>query len=291
MEGILSSEANVRSNKYTLSDREFSFICKLVYGSTGIVLGERKREMVYRRLMRRTRELGLDSFSDYCTLLKNDEASELPNFTNAITTNLTSFFRESHHFDYLRDVMLPEMLKQQRRESDGRRLRIWSSACSTGEEPYSAAITLLEAMGPEISSWDVRILATDLDSNVVATGSAGIYKQDRIKDLEPSMKREWFHKGSGKNLGFVRVDRRLSNLITFKTLNLLHDWPIHGPFDVIFCRNVMIYFDKETQYKLILRYFDLLRPGGVLFIGHSESMPKEIRQFEFLGKTIFRRPE
>lgn len=291
MEGILISEAEVRSNKYTLSDREFSFICKLVYDSTGIVLDERKREMVYRRLMRRTRELRLDSFSDYCKLLKNEEALELPNFTNAITTNLTSFFRESHHFDYMRDVMLPDMLKQQRRESDGRRLRIWSSACSTGEEPYSTAITLLEAMGPEMSSWDARILATDLDSNVVATGNAGVYKEDRIKDLDSTLKRKWFHRGVGDNHGFVKVDKRMSNLITFKTLNLLHDWPMQGPFDVIFCRNVMIYFDKETQYKLILRYFDLLRPGGLLFLGHSESMPKEIKQFEFLGKTIFRRPD
>jgi len=291
LEGILISEAQVRANKYTLSDREFGFICKLVYDSTGIVLDERKREMVYRRLMRRTRELRLDSFSDYCTLLKNEEALELPNFTNAITTNLTSFFRESHHFDHLRDVMLPDMLKQQRRQSDGRRLRIWSSACSTGEEPYSTAITLLEALGAEISSWDARILATDLDSNVVATGSAGVYKEDRIKDLDPALKRKWFHEGIEDNRGFVKVDKRMSQLITFKTLNLLHDWPMQGPFDVIFCRNVLIYFDKETQYKLILRYFDLLRPGGLLFLGHSESMPKEISQFEFLGKTMFRRPE
>jgi len=286
----LISDAKIRANKYTLSDREFGFICKLVYDSTGIVLDERKREMVYRRLMRRTRELRLDSFSDYCTLLKNEEALELPNFTNAITTNLTSFFRESHHFDHLREVLLPDMLKQRRRDSDGRRLRIWSSACSTGEEPYSTAITLLEALGPEIGSWDARILATDLDSNVVATGNAGVYKEDRIKDLDPTLKRKWFHRGVGDNRGFVKVDKRMSKLITFKTLNLLHEWPMQGPFDVIFCRNVLIYFDKETQYKLILRYFDLLRPGGLLFLGHSESMPKEIQQFEFLGKTMFRRP-
>jgi len=286
----LISAVEARSANYTLSDREFDFICKLVYGSTGIVLDERKREMVYRRLMRRTRELGLESFSAYCKLLKTDEASELPNFTNAITTNLTSFFRESHHFDYLLDVVLPDMLEKRRRESDAKRLRIWSSACSTGEEPYSTAITLLEALGSGINSWDARILATDLDSDVVATGKAGIYTEERIKDLNSSLKRRWFHRGTGDNQGYVKVDRELSNLVTFKSLNLLHDWPIQGPFDVIFCRNVLIYFDKATQVKLIPRYFDLLRPGGVLFLGHSENMPKEISKFEFLGKTIFRRP-
>jgi len=169
-------------------------------------------------------------------------------------------------------------------------LRIWSSACSTGEEPYSTAITLLEALGSGINSWDARILATDLDSDVVATGKAGIYTEERIKDLNSSLKRRWFHRGTGDNQGYVKVDRELSNLVTFKSLNLLHDWPIQGPFDVIFCRNVLIYFDKATQVKLIPRYFDLLRPGGVLFLGHSENMPKEISKFEFLGKTIFRRP-
>lgn len=287
----MRTAVDVRSEQYTLTEHEFGFICKLVYDSTGIVLDERKREMVYRRLMRRTRELRLESFSAYCQLLKTDQRSELPNFTNAITTNLTSFFRESHHFDYLRDVLLPNMRSQRRRESDARRLRIWSSACSTGEEPYSAAITVLDALGSEINAWDARILATDLDSNVVATGKAGIYKEERIKDLEPGIVRKWFHLGTGENSGYVKVNQKLSDLITFKALNLFHEWPMQGTFDVIFCRNVLIYFDKGTQTKLILRYFDLLRPGGVLFLGHSENMPKDISKFEFQGKTTYRRPD
>ena len=279
-----------RSEQYRLSEQEYKFICKLVYDTCGIVLDERKREMVYRRLMRRTRDLKLTSFSEYCELLKNDPDGEFPQFINAITTNLTSFFRESHHFDYLRETFLPQMLQDSKQGKCERRLRIWSSASSTGEEPYTIAITVMQAMGAALANWDARILATDLDSDVLATGKAGVYKTDRIEDLDPQITKKWFHNGSGKNAGFVKVDSRLADLITFKQLNLLQPWPMKGKFDVIFCRNVLIYFDKPTQEKLIPRYYDLLRPGGMLFLGHSENIPKTQNMFEFLGRTMFRKP-
>ncbi len=281
-----------REGQYSLSESEFQFICELVYNSTGIVLDGRKREMLYRRLMRRTRELGLASFSEYCELLKQKDNDELPNFTNAITTNLTSFFRESHHFDYLTNEFIPELMNCNRRAEDaGRRLRIWSSASSTGEEAYSIAMTVMNAMGSSITDWDVRILATDLDSDVVEVGRGGVYKLERVRDLDIDLKRSWMTKGRGDNGGLVKMSQELMDLIVFKQLNLLHKWPISGPFDVIFCRNVLIYFDRETQEKLIPRFYDLLRPGGLLFLGHSESILKDNKNFESLGKTIYRKLE
>jgi chemotaxis protein methyltransferase CheR len=281
-----------RTKQYSLSNSEFKFICQLVYDSSGIVLDERKREMLYRRLMRRTRDLGLSSFSEYCQLLKSGSEDEFPQFINAITTNLTSFFRESHHFDYLRKNFIPEMLRQNRStpNKQSNRLRIWSSACSTGEEPYSIAITLIQAMGSALVNWDARILATDLDSDVIATAKSGIYKNERLEELDEKMQKKWFHKGSGGNSGLAKVDPRLPALITFKQLNLLESWPMNGPFDIIFCRNVLIYFDTETQGNLISRYRELLKPGGILFLGHSENIPKDQAQFEFMGRTIFRKP-
>lgn len=277
-----------RSAQHQLSDKEFRFITELVYTNTGIVLDERKKEMVYRRLMRRTRELKLNSFKTYTALLQDEQSGELPNFINAITTNLTSFFRENHHFDYLRDIFIPAHLKK---FNNSRRLRIWSSACSTGEEPYSLAITLMAAMERQLESWDAKILATDLDTDVLGKGQSGVYKQDRIQDLPQAMKQRWFQRGKADNSHLVRVDRRLADLITFKQLNLLHDWPMRGPFDVIMCRNVLIYFDKPTQKQLINRFYQMLRPGGILMLGHSESLAKDEAQFLLKGRTIFEKPE
>jgi chemotaxis protein methyltransferase CheR len=275
---------NERAPEHTLSEKDFGFICKLVYDSTGIVLDERKREMVYRRMMRRTRDLKLGSFKEYLRLLKDDEKVEFPSFINAITTNLTSFFREEHHFDYLREQFIPQHLSEYKHTN---KLRIWSAACSTGEEPYSLAITLIKALPSLISSWDIKILATDLDTDVLATAKNGIYKAERIKDLSEADKKKWFVSGSGANVDKVKVASELQSLITFKQLNLLNDWPMHGPFDVILCRNVLIYFDRPTQAKLIQRYHQLLRPGGVLMLGHSESLPKDSSGFTAAGRTIF----
>lgn len=283
---------NSRPEQYSLDDDDFQFICKLVYDSSGIVLSERKREMVYRRLMRRTRELGITSFAEYCQLLKSDNHDEFPQFINAITTNLTSFFREGHHFDYLRKTLFPQLVQQQNnaQNSHSKRLRIWSSACSTGEEPYSIAITLMQAMGARLKEWDARILATDLDSDVLATAQKGLYKHDRTLEMDPDTRNKWFCKQTADHSGHVKVSPQLSDLITFKQLNLLEPWPMKGPFDAIFCRNVLIYFDSKTQRMLIPRYHQLLKPGGILFLGHSENVPKDFTEFECLGRTIFRKP-
>lgn len=278
----------VRAEQHTLSDKDFRFLCKTVYEVTGIVLDERKRQMVYRRIMRRCRLLKLESFSAYCQLLKTDSEGELPNFINAITTNLTSFFREKHHFDYLRDHFIPQHLQEY---GQSKRLRIWSAACSTGEEPYSLAVTLMEAMGRRVKEWDARILATDLDTEVLASARAGVYKYERISDLSLDVKKSWFSRGKGEYREQVKVDPRLQQLITFKQLNLLDAWPLHGPFDVIMCRNVLIYFDKETQHQLVSGFCELLRPGGLLFLGHSESLARSDEDLSIVGRTIFRKAD
>lgn len=273
-----------RSEAHQLSNRDFKFICKLVYNNTGIVLGEHKRVMVYRRLMRRTRELKISSFAEYCRFLEDTGNGELPNFINAITTNLTSFFRESHHFDYLRSHFLPHHMAQ---FGESRRLRIWSAGCSTGEEPYSLAITLCQAFESRLAGWDAKILATDLDTSVLETAGQGIYKTERIADLPKSLQKRWFRRGKGERESLVKVNPMLKKLITFKQLNLQGEWPMRGPFDVIMCRNVLIYFDRATQQELVQRYAELLRPGGVLILGHSESVAKGFRDFQMVGRTIF----
>lgn len=275
-----------RNEQFQVSDKEFSFICHLVYEDTGIVLSENKREMVYRRLMRRTRDLKIPSFSQYCDLISRPNNNELPNFINAITTNLTSFFREEHHFDYLKEQFIPEHEKECAAD---KKLRIWSSACSTGEEPYSLAITIKEAMANHLLGWDVRVLSTDLDTDVLATAKQGVYKLDRIKELSHSRQQRWFSKGTGEQLGLVKVKSELQDLITFNPLNLLSQWPMRGSFDVILCRNVLIYFDKKTQLMLLDRFMKILRPGGVIMLGHSESVAKNFGGLTPIGRTIYKK--
>jgi len=274
-----------RLPQFTLDDSEFQFVCRFVYDETGIVLDERKREMTYRRLMRRTRELKIPSFSAYCKLLKSGDKNEKHKFINAITTNLTSFFREKHHFDYLENQYLKNLME----ENKENRLRIWSAGCSTGEEAYSIAITLLQTFSSRTRDWDIKILATDLDTDVLNKGKKGVYPYEKISDLPDSIKKKWFYKSKEKTSDNVKMRQELIDLITFKQLNLLDEWPIKGPFDVIFCRNVMIYFDKETQNHLISRYHRLLKPNGLLIIGHSESIGQQKNNFDSLGKTIFRK--
>lgn len=276
-----------RDNAASLSKAEFTFLCQFVYDMTGIVLNEHKREMVYRRLTRIVRERKLPSFSAYCDLLKTNPAGEKTYFINAITTNLTSFFREQHHFDYMNQHELPRLLKA---SSTNKRLRIWSSASSTGEEPYSIAITLYETMHKVISSWDAKILATDIDSNVLAHGKAGTYGDNCLDSIPVHLRNKYFSKDNEKNINSVKVSEKLMKLITFKQLNLLDEWPMKGPFDIIFCRNVIIYFDKETQLGLFRRYFELLAPGGLLILGHSENLGAFQQYFKNEGRTIFRKP-
>jgi chemotaxis protein methyltransferase CheR len=271
--------------EFALSDRDFAFIKQVVRERTGIALSDVKRDMVYGRLARRLRRLGLPDFRSYNELLRSGDAAEMTECINALTTNLTSFFREPHHFAYLAGRVVPELL---RRDGAGSRLRIWSAGCSTGEEPYSIAITLRECI-PQIERHDVKILATDIDSSVVQKAEAGVYRAERIRDLAPARAKKWFLAGRGAHAGQVRVADALRGMITFRTLNLMDPWPMRGPFDVIFCRNVVIYFEKATQRALFDRMADLLTPHGHLFIGHSESLFKVTDRFAGLGNTVYRR--
>jgi len=269
--------------EFVFTEADFEFIRRLVSEKTGIVLSDAKRNLVYSRLSRRLRQLRLAHFGDYCDLLKAGDAGELVNFVNAITTNLTSFFRENHHFEYLRDTLLPELMKTKTE----RRLRGWSAGCSSGEEPYSLAMVLCESL-PE-KGWDARILATDLDSEVVAKAQRGIYTQERVDGIANERLRRWFLRGKGDNHGLVQARQALRERLHFRQLNLMHDWPISGPLDFIFCRNVVIYFDKPTQRVLFDRFADLLPVGGHLFVGHSESLFKVTDRFKLIGKTIYRK--
>ena len=273
-----------RDTEFRLSDRDFRHIRQLVSRHTGIALSEAKRDMVYSRLARRLRQLGLNNFKAYCQLLEGDEAeTELGHFTNAVTTNLTSFFREAHHFSYLGEQLLPELY---RLKADERRLRIWSAGCSTGEEPYSIAMTVRENM-PSGQDWDIRILATDLDTNVLASAERGIYTEERLQNIPQGRRRRWFHRGRGDNLGLLSAKPELREMITFRQLNLMGDWPMKGPFDIIFCRNVVIYFDKPTQSVLMERYAELMADHGHLFLGHSETLYRVTERFKLIGQTIY----
>ncbi|HFQ91387.1 MAG TPA: chemotaxis protein CheR [Chromatiales bacterium] len=267
---------------FEFSDRDFVRIRDLVKQHAGITLTEAKKDMVYSRLSRRLRHLGITSFSEYCRLVEDEASGELVNFTNSITTNLTAFFREQHHFDYLANTLLPRLRKE---KAGSRRLRIWSAGCSTGEEPYSLAMTVLENL-PAHEHWDVKILATDLDSNVLETAQRGVYTMDRIKGISNQRLKRWFLKGR-HNKDAVRVNPELQELISFRQLNLLRPWPFRGPFDFIFCRNVVIYFDKPTQKILFERYADMLELNSHLFIGHSESLFKVTDRFKLIGQTIY----
>lgn len=276
--------ASVYEREFNFTWNDFEYIRSMVGERTGIVLSEHKVDMVYGRLARRLRQLNIKNFKDYLQRLEGDDDQELVEFTNALTTNLTAFFREPHHFEFLINTGIPELIKQR----PDKRLRVWSAGCSTGEEPYTIAITLHEAI-PAIRNWDVKILATDLDSNVVARATAGIYDQERVNGINKERLQRWFRKGSGGNQGKVRVSPDLQQLITFKQLNLMHQWPVKGPFDIIFCRNVVIYFNKDTQRVLFDRYADMLASDGYMIVGHSESLHKVTDRFQLLGKTVYRK--
>lgn len=276
--------AGVYERDLVFTDGDFDFIRRVVVEQTGITLSEQKRELVYGRLAKRLRTLDLQSFAQYCSYLEQSP-DELHELVNAITTNLTSFFREPYHFDYLRDSLLPELL---RRNAQSRRIRIWSAGCSTGEEPYSIAMVLRDAL-PAGQGWDAKILATDIDSNVLARAQQGMYAQERASSIPERYQRRSLHKGQGDNAGMLRVSDEVRSLITFRQLNLMQEWPMKGPFDVIFCRNVVIYFDKPTQRRLFNRYADLLVDGGHLFIGHSETLFKVCDRFTLIGRTIYRK--
>lgn len=280
-----ASEQGEGGRQFEFTRADFDRIRALVRRHTGISLGDHKQELVYGRVSRRLNALGLSSFAQYCELLESDSSAELESFRNAVTTNLTSFFRENHHFEYLAQRVLPEL---QARNAAENRLRVWSAGCSTGEEPYSVAMTILENWR-RIESWDARMLATDLDSQVLATAREGIYPAERLDPVPESRRRRWFSPVRRGEEEALRANEELRRFITFKQLNLMNAWPVRGPFDIIFCRNVVIYFDKETQRQLFERIAALQRPGDYLFIGHSESLHRICDRYELVGKTIYQR--
>ena len=271
------------AQEYPFTDKHFELLRGLVARHAGISLNDTKRQLVYGRLARRIRALGLSGFDAYCDLVKDENSAEIENFINAITTNLTAFFRENHHFECLAQEVVPALLQS---NAASRRIRVWSAGCSTGEEPYSIAMTLLEALGNR-NGWDVKILATDIDSSVVATAAAGVYAANRQQGVGDARLKRWFTPAGGP-AGALRVKDEVRELIRFAPLNLMGAWPFKGPFDVIFCRNVVIYFDKPTQGRLFGRYADVLAPHGHLFIGHSETMFGTCDRFELIGRTIYR---
>ncbi|MDA8127083.1 MAG: chemotaxis protein CheR [Betaproteobacteria bacterium] len=265
------------SRVFAFTPRDFDRIRALIYRQAGIALSESKREMVYSRLARRLRAKGIGSFAEYLDALENGrDGDEWEAFTNALTTNLTSFFREAHHFpilaDYLRTTKAP--------------VSIWCSASSTGEEPYSIAMTACEAFGTLTPP--VSIVATDIDTKVLETAANGVYPLERIDKMAPERVKRFFQRGKGERAGLVRVHPELRRLVTFKPLNLLAGgWPVSGPFDVIFCRNVMIYFDKPTQGRILSRFVPLMKPDGLLFAGHSENFMYVSDAFRLRGKTVY----
>ncbi|MGQ0587630.1 MAG: CheR family methyltransferase [Gammaproteobacteria bacterium] len=277
----MDTATEVRQFEYT--QRDFERVRRMIHARAGISLGPSKLNMVYSRLSRRLRAVGLGSVRSYLDGLEDNEATpEWEAFTNALTTNLTSFFREAHHFATLRDHL------QRRTATDpARPARIWCAAASTGEEPYSIAMTAVDAFGSFTPP--VSILATDVDTQVLATGRAGVYPMERVEALDRGLQRRFFRRGTGAREGSVCVAGELAALVRFEPLNLLDArWPIRAPLDAIFCRNVMIYFDEATRRELLCRFAPLLAPDGLLFMGHSESLLRASDLFRPCGRTVYR---
>lgn len=264
--------------EFDFTAKDFERVRGLIYKRAGISLADSKQEMVYSRLARRLRATGIASFVKYLDDLEAGRlGDEWEAFTNALTTNLTSFFREAHHFP-----LLAEHVKKAR----DRPITIWCSASSTGEEPYSIAMTVCEAFNTLTPP--CQIIATDIDTNVLATAANGVYTMDRLDKMSPERSRRFFLKGKGAQEGMARVRPELRQLITYKQLNLLADgWPISGQFDVIFCRNVMIYFDKATQRKILARFVPMMKPDALLFAGHSENFLYVSESLKLRGKTVY----
>jgi chemotaxis protein methyltransferase CheR len=274
--------------EFHFSKGHFDKLRSIVTAHSGIVLSDAKQDMVYSRLVRRLRQTGIDNFDEYCQLLDDsgDSAdSEFTHFINAITTNLTSFFRENHHFEMLANSVLPEIIEKNKYK---KRLRIWSAGCSTGMETYSIAMVVKEFMADK-PDWDIKILATDLDTNVIETATQGIYDLDSISGVSDQRFNTWFRCGSGENANKVKISKQLKSLISFKPLNLLQPFPFTGPMDIIFCRNVVIYFDKETQRVLFKKFADIHESHGYLFIGHSETLYNVTDQYKLLKNTVYQK--
>lgn len=270
-----------------MSEREFNFLRRVVKKHTGIALADYKRNMLYRRISKRLRALGMDEVKPYCELLSGPGAAgEIPLFINVVTTNKTSFFREEHHFEHLARFALPKFVDESAKRGT-RRLRIWSAGCSSGEEPYSVAMILQSSL-KGLGQWDAKILATDIDTDMVETGRRGLFPADAVTSI-PGQLRGKFTEAVAGDKSQIRMAATLRSAIVFKPLNLLGSWPMSGPFDMIFCRNVVIYFDKPTQRILFDRYADMMRMGSFLYIGHSESLYGITERFRAVGQSIYQK--
>ncbi|MDO9117632.1 MAG: protein-glutamate O-methyltransferase CheR [Nitrospira sp.] len=269
--------------EYLITDEEFDRFRSMVYRVMGISLNDGKKSLVVSRLSKRLRTLGLDTFHDYFEHIESEPAGdEFTQMLDCICTNKTDFFREPQHFQFLREHILPTL-------NDHRRVRIWSSACSSGEEPYTIAMAMYDSVATPLQ-WDWKVLASDLSTRVLAQAASGVYQEDRLRELSPEIVQRHFLKGQGAQAGTVKVKSYLSDMIRFQRINLMDEhYPIKTPLDVIFCRNVMIYFDRPTQQTLVNRFHRYLKPGGYLFIGHSESLQWVEHPFQSVAPTIYRK--
>jgi len=286
MDSRQSPDEILASGEYPLSRKDLTDIAAMIYADAGIYLNDSKASLVYSRLSKHIRNLGLSGFREYCALVSSPEgAAPRREMLSHLTTNFTRFFRENHHFEHLRDEVLPGLLNRAR---SGGRVRIWSAACSDGQEPYSIALTVL-AMMPNVADYDFRILATDIDPKILAQARAGVYDENSLETVSPAMRKQWFREVDAGGRRKFQVDDRVKKLITFNELNLMAQWPFKGGFDVIFCRNVVIYFDEPTQMKIWSRFSGLLPEGGHLYIGHSERVSGDSKNsFDNIGITTYR---
>lgn len=266
-----------------LTDEEFQLFKALIYQKVGINLDTPKKTLLISRLGKRLRELGMSSYQAYYDSLSGKTGEEeLTKLLDLISTNKTEFFREPVHFDFLREQVLPQV-------QSAKTLRIWSAASSSGEEPYTIAMTLLDALA-DMNRWDIKILASDISTRMLAKGASGMYEEERVSQLPQDLVRRFFLKGRGVQSGKFKIRPHVSQLVHFRRINLMDpNFPIRSPLDVIFCRNVMIYFDRLTQATLMNKFHRYLRPGGYLFIGHSESLQWIEHSFTYLQPTIYQK--
>ena len=281
-----SADEVLASGEYPLTRRDLSEIAAMIYADAGIYLNDTKASLVYSRLSKHIRNLGLSGFREYCALVSSPEGAQpRREMLSHLTTNFTRFFRENHHFEHLRDEVLPGLIA---RAKSGGRVRIWSAACSDGQEPYSIALTVLGRL-PNAADYDFRILATDIDPKILAAARAGAYDEGALETVSPAMRKQWFREVDVGGRRKFQVDDRVKKLITFNELNLMAQWPFKGGFDIIFCRNVVIYFDEPTQVKIWSRFSQLLPEGGHLYIGHSERVSGEAKNtFDNIGITTYK---
>jgi len=276
------------AGEFLLTTADFKRIASMLHSDAGIYLPESKASMVYSRLAKRLRALGLESFRDYCKLVDSTApsgVSERQAMLAALTTNVTRFFREPHHFEHLQKVVLPPLLAAAKK---GDRVRLWSAACSSGQEPYSMALTVLSMM-EDAPRYDIKILATDIDPNMVAAGRDGLYDDHLVGDIPKNLRDRWFSKKKIDGSTTWSAGDALRELVSFRELNLIGKWPMKGRFHAIFCRNVVIYFEDDTQRQIWTRFQGLLYEGGRLFIGHSERLSGPAADaFESEGITIYR---